>query len=220
MLQRAILESARQDGLIDKNPAGDRRITNPSHRKTVRNALPVEDVKTIIEYLNALDNIDDRRCHALLIFTRMRCGEVLGLRWENIDLQNGVIHVLRNMTFPKGMNEPYIGTSKTESGVRDIPFLLMVLDYLKPQGTESFVLGGERPTMLSMHRRGWNASDRRWICIALARMSSATHTRPCCTMPARMSRRSKPSSVKGISRQQRIAIATRGTARSGRLCKA
>ena len=153
MLLKAILESARQDRLIDKNPADDRRITNPSHRKTVRNALPVEDVKDIIEHLNALDNIDDRRFQALLIFTGMRRGEVLGLRWEDIDLTRGVIHVLRNVTFPKGVNEPCIGTPKTESGVRDIPFLPMMLDYLKPLGTEGFVLGGERPTTLSMHRR-------------------------------------------------------------------
>lgn len=178
MLLKAILESARQDGLIDRNPADDRRLTNPSHRKTVRNALPVEDVRDIIAHLDVLDNIDDRRFQALLIFTGMRRGEVLGLRWEDIELYKGVIHVRRNVTYPKGVNGPHIGTPKTESGVRDIPIMPALLDYLKPLGTEGFVLGGDRPTTLSMHRRRMErirrAMDMHGACPHVFRHSYAT----------------------------------------------
>lgn len=178
MLLKAILESARQDGLIDRNPADDRRLTNPSHRKTVRNALPVEDVRDIIAHLDVLDNIDDRRFQALLIFTGMRRGEVLGLRWEDIELAKGVIHVQRNVTYPKGVNGPHIGTPKTESGVRDIPIMPTLLDYLKPLGTEGFVLGGDKPTTLSMHRRRMErirrAMDMHGACPHVFRHSYAT----------------------------------------------
>ena len=154
ILFRAILESARKDGLIPVNPADDRRIMLPSTKKTVRKALEVEDMKDIISNIGMLSDEDDRRFQALLIFTGMRRGEVLGLKWEDVDFKNGVIHVERNVTFPRGRNEPLVGTTKTESGVRDIPILPMLLDYLKPMGTTGYIVGnGETPNTLSIVRR-------------------------------------------------------------------
>lgn len=154
ILFRSILESARKDGLIPVNPADDRRITLPSTKKTVRNALEVEAVKDIISNIGLLSDEDDRRYQALLIFTGMRRGEVLGLKWEDVDLAVGVIHVQRNVTFPRGRNEPLIGTTKTDSGVRDVPILPMLLDYLKPLGVTGYIVGnGEKPNTLSVVRR-------------------------------------------------------------------
>lgn len=154
ILFQAVLESARKDGLISVNPADDRRIMLPSTKKTIRNALDVEDMKDIISNMGMLSDVDDRRYQALLIFTGMRRGEVLGLKWEDVDFINGVIHVKRNVTFPRGQNDPLVGTTKTESGVRDIPILPMLLDYLKPIGTTGFIVGnGETPNTLSIVRR-------------------------------------------------------------------
>lgn len=154
ILLRAILESALKDGIIAKNPADDRRIMIPSTKKTTRNALEVSDVKDIISSIETLTNIDDRRYEALLIFTGMRRGEVLALKWEDIDLKNNLIHVQRNVTFPRGCNEPQVGTTKTESGVRQIPIIPKLLDYLKPFGTAGFIIGnGETPNTLSVVRR-------------------------------------------------------------------
>ena len=154
ILFRAILESARKDNVIKTNPADDRRITIPSIRKKARNALEMDVLKEIISSLDLLSDDDDRRFLALLIFTGMRRGEVLGLRWEDADFQNGIIHVQRNVTFPRGINDPLVGTTKTESGVRDIPILPMLLDYLKPIGTTGYIVGnGETPNTLSIVRR-------------------------------------------------------------------
>lgn len=154
ILLRAILESALKDELIKSNPADDRRITIPSTKKTTRNALQIEDVKQIIADIESLQNIDDRRFEALLVYTGMRRGEVLGLRWEDIDLARNVIRVQRNVTFPRGCNQPQIGTPKTESGVREIPIIPRLLDFLKPLGTAGFVIGdGKTPNTLSVVRR-------------------------------------------------------------------
>ena len=150
---RAILESARKDNVIKSNPADDRRITISSIKKKARNALEMDVLKEIISSLDQLSD-DDRRFLALLIFTGMRRGEVLGLRWEDVDFKDGVIHVERNVTFPRGRNDPLFGTTKTESGVRDIPILPMLLDYLKPIGTSGYIVGnGETPNTLSIVRR-------------------------------------------------------------------
>lgn len=154
ILFRSILESARKDGLITVNPADDSRIMIPSTKKTTRNALEVDAVKDIIANLALLTDADDRRYQALIIFTGMRRGEVLGLKWEDVDFPNGLIHVQRNVTYPRGRNDPLVGTTKTESGVRDIPILPMLLDYLKPIGVTGYVVGnGEMPNTLSVVRR-------------------------------------------------------------------
>ena len=151
---RAILESARKDGIIEVNPADDNRITIPSSKKTVRNALSIDSIKDIVSSIATLPEIDDRRFQALLVFTGMRRGEVLGLKWEDIDLSNSVIHVQRNITYPRGCNEPLVGTTKTESGVRDIPILPQLLDFLKPLGTSGYIIGGgQKPNTLSVVRR-------------------------------------------------------------------
>ena len=154
MLLRVILESALRDQLIDVNPASDRRLVNPSNRKTVREALPVEDVQDIIANLGKLETMDQRYM-ALAIFTGMRRGEIIGLRWEDMDLSANVLHVRRNVTFPKGDNRPYIGTPKTESGNRDVPIMSALLEYLKPVGKpNAYVVGDDvKPITFSIHRR-------------------------------------------------------------------
>ena len=74
-----IMDSALRDGWIEKNPATDSRIYNPSQKQVYeREALSMEAVKDIIPSLHALDRMD-RLYLALVIFTGMRRGEVLGL---------------------------------------------------------------------------------------------------------------------------------------------
>lgn len=154
ILLRAILDSAQKDGIIPNNPADDKRITIPSTKKTTRNALEVNDIKDIISSLAKLPNPDDRRYQALLIFTGMRRGEVLALKWDDIDLANNVINVRRNVTYPRGCNNPHIGTTKTESGVREIPIIPQLLDFLKPLGATGYIIGdGQTPNTLSVVRR-------------------------------------------------------------------
>ena len=55
----------------------------------------------------------------LLVYTGMRREEVLGLRWEDIDTEKGLLHVRRAIAF-KG-NLPVIGATKTRNGKRTIP---------------------------------------------------------------------------------------------------
>lgn len=154
ILLRAILESACSDGLLAKNPANDKRIYIPSDKKTVREALSIDDIRDISKRISLLDKEDDRRYLALLIFTGMRRGEVLGLRWEDLDISSNQIHVCRNVTFPRGCNTPHVGKPKTDSGYRDIPILPDLLLYLEPIGASGYVIGdGITPNTLSIVQR-------------------------------------------------------------------
>ena len=56
---------------------------------------------------------------ALLMFTNMRPAEIRGLRWEDIGVENGLIHIQRNVVFVR--NQPHVKGPKTDSGVRYHP---------------------------------------------------------------------------------------------------
>jgi integrase len=57
----------------------------------------------------------------LLLLYGMRRGEVLGLRWQDIDFDNKVIHVRQQIHRAGG--ELHIGPVKTRAGSRDLPLL-------------------------------------------------------------------------------------------------
>ena len=136
-----ILESARQDKLIADNPAKDNRLKNPSSIVTERQALSAEHLRSIIASLHLLDDDPKAQIYlALVIYTGARKGEILGLRWEDVDLANNVIHIRRNVTTTS--NQPIIGTPKTKAGYRDIPILQGLLDYLKGGDPTHYVVGG------------------------------------------------------------------------------
>jgi len=153
-LMGEIFKDAVEDGLIAKDPTASRRLVIPSDKKTEREALPLADYKDILRQLPALPD-EERRLLALLMLTGMRRGEVLGLRWDDIDTENGLIHVRRNVTHPQ-TNQPHIGTPKTKSGTRDIPLDPMLKELLIPMGTKGFIIGGEQPVSLTHYTNTWN----------------------------------------------------------------
>ena len=128
MVLGMVLEGAVEDGLITRNPAKSKRLRNPSTKKNEREALTEEQVGDIISHLPDLKQKRDQRYLALLIYTGMRREEVLGLRWEDVDAEKGLLHVRRAITF-KG-NLPVIGETKTRNGKRTIPLHPDLLQWL------------------------------------------------------------------------------------------
>ncbi len=156
---RQIFDSALEDKKVTFNPARSKKLTNPSDKVTVRDALPLEIVIEILDAISHLDE-DERRLMALLLLTGMRRGEVLGLRWEDIDFKKRMISVRRNVTFPT--NQPNITTPKTENGVRQIPIdenLIALLD--RPAHAKGYVIGGRAPLTLMRYRWMYEKIEQR-----------------------------------------------------------
>lgn len=65
----------------------------------------------------------------LAFYTGMRVGEILGLHWEDIDFEKGMIHVQHTITLKEG--DYIIGPVKTESSDRWIPIGQTILDKLE-----------------------------------------------------------------------------------------
>jgi len=159
-----ILECAKRDGHLSDNPARDPRISIPSARKKERSALTLEQLNEILPVLEQLQGTAQLYL-ALAIYTGMRRGEVLGLRWEDIDLSENVIHVVRNVTYVN--NQPIVGTPKTQSGTRDVPIMPPLLKYLLPLKDDGYLIQNtrnkENPITLTMFKTMFkhiqNASD-------------------------------------------------------------
>lgn len=71
----------------------------------------------------------------LVLFTGLRLGELLGLRWEDVDFRDGMLYVRRTLNRLNKINpangqhstEIVIGTPKSENSTRSIPLLPMAL---------------------------------------------------------------------------------------------
>lgn len=149
-----IMDYAIDDEIIKKNPCKKKDIEIPSNKKTVRQALSIDKYRDIINHLDILTD-NDRRYIALIMFTAMRRGEVLGLRWEDVDILNNLIHIRRNVTHPQ-QNTPVITTPKTKAGIRDIPIDKTLLDILIPNKKTGYIIGDrEEPITLSAYRNMW-----------------------------------------------------------------
>lgn len=159
MFMGEIFKDALEDGLIQKNPTASRKLVIPSVKRTERQALTQQQLISVLQDVKQLDDDRERRLVALLLLTGMRRGEVLGLRWEDIDFDEGLIHVQRNVTYTT--NQPHIGTPKTEKGKRTIPLDAQLQDLLQPVCGEGYVIGDSAPITRMVYTRMWNRIQKK-----------------------------------------------------------
>lgn len=89
---------------------------------------------------------DDRLfpAFALLLFYGLRCGEVLGLRWCDVDREKGVIHIRQQLQRVAGRGL-LIGPVKTKSGIRDLPMVGKVAEGLEEYRRQQGALRDKQP---------------------------------------------------------------------------
>ena len=88
----------------------------------------------------------------MLLYTGLRRGELLALRWEDIDLEAGVIHVSKSVYFAGSAS--VVKEPKTASGKRTVVILDALREVLPEPGT-GFVFGGEKPMTDYQFRKEW-----------------------------------------------------------------
>lgn len=89
-----------------------------SRKRGEKVVLQDEDLIGAIENLDLLKSSKDTRDYlyfCFLCFTALRRGEILGLRWNDIDFEKHQIKVRNNVTYPNGQNQPVIHEPKDES---------------------------------------------------------------------------------------------------------
>ncbi len=143
-LLKQIMESAVEDELIPRNPCKSKKLYNPSGKKT--RVLPyTPSVYKQMENLIPLFPLDNDRLYlGLSMYAGLRQGELIALRWEDVDFDLGFIHVRHAIEYA-AKNVGTIKCPKTDNGTRDIPMmeqLRAILDALKKD--EGFILCGQR----------------------------------------------------------------------------
>ncbi len=151
-----IMKYAVSDELIKKNPCNNMDIDIPSDKVSIREALPIDEYRDIISNLSQLFT-DGRRYLSLCLFTGMRKGEVLALRWEDID--NDLIHVHRSITYPH-QNAPVVSTPKTKASIRDIPIIPTLYKHLCPIRKSGYIFGGSKPYRSSDFNTMWKRINK------------------------------------------------------------
>ena len=129
-------------GIIQSNPIKTKLLRNRGTPATHHKALPDAEVARIKRAIPLLENEQHRLYMALFAYTNLRREEVLGLMWDDIDLENKIGHIVRAVTYPNN-GRPFIGRTKTESsaGVFIIPESLKEI-LSSATSKEGFILHG------------------------------------------------------------------------------
>lgn len=139
---KGVLKESRRLGLIGHDPAAVTSV-KISRRHRARVEIPSKDeIRTLLTKsaeLWPLTRVERSRGGKVrtvtvpwrpfivtAIFTGLRCSELRGLTWANVDLAAGVIHVRQRADF-----ENSIGPPKSEAGNRDVPLAPIVLNTLQ-----------------------------------------------------------------------------------------
>jgi len=86
------LKQAVQDGLIPRNAT--EAVKAPQVRRQEINPLSAEQVKVLLKTASG-DHLE--ALFVLAIHTGLRQGELLGLKWEDVDLESGTLRVRRTL---------------------------------------------------------------------------------------------------------------------------
>ena len=100
------------------------------------------------------------------LFTGLRCGELIGLTWDCVDFENGIIHVKKQLSAQrkKGGGKPYWSTLKNGKTriVLPAPFVMNVLKHHKAvQAAQKLAAGslwdeGDFPNLVFCHANGYH----------------------------------------------------------------
>ena len=119
-----MLSYAVEREIIETNPAKDVDLRHlsfkPSCKKT-DSVFSFEDAQKLLDYLRTLPPDPYVLAIRLDFNLFIRVGEIAGLRWDNVDLENRVVHICNQITYEPTLNDDMSFSSK----------IMVTEDYLK-----------------------------------------------------------------------------------------
>jgi integrase len=121
----AVMQTAVRDGLLARNPLDSLKrpqddVARPQH-------LDADEVAAL---LAAASGTRLEAMWTVLVTLGLRRGEALGLRWDDVDLDAGVMHVERSVVRVEGVGL-VVGEPKTERSRRTLPLPAVTLEALR-----------------------------------------------------------------------------------------
>ena len=115
---RSMLTMAYKMYYMDDDVGISRRLTFPKEKYQEVEVFTIEETRAIFDAVKT-EPINIRVLIELALFTGMRRGEIVGLKWSDIDLKNQQLSVKRSIYKPKG-EKPLEKEPKSHSSIRTI----------------------------------------------------------------------------------------------------
>ena len=112
-----MFNSALENELIDKTPM-TRSVKLPKPVVKKNKVLTIEEQERFMEEAKKSSNYPQ---YLFILNTGTRTGEMIGLKWEDLDFDNNKIYIRRTMEFRYSNQEWTIGPPKTKTSFREIP---------------------------------------------------------------------------------------------------
>lgn len=113
-----MFESAVENDVLLRNPVKKSVKIPESKKPKERRVLTVEEQKIFLDTAFGTSNYNQ---FAFLLQTGLRTGEMVGLKWSDIDFDNEIIHIERSMEYRHSVGEWRVGPPKSKSGYREVP---------------------------------------------------------------------------------------------------
>ncbi len=138
-----IIQDALRDEIITRNPLP--LVKLPRAEKVEISPFSIKEIFQILKK----SQCQFKNFYALGFFTGMRSGEMIGLRWEDINFEKKEISIKR------AIKMGVISTPKTLSSIRDIDIIDSLMPYLK----EQHQITGESNSYVFLNNQGENFYD-------------------------------------------------------------
>ena len=119
-----MLEFAKENDVILNNPCKKSVKSDMGKPSDKKEALTIDVQK---KFLEAAEGQSYENQFRFVLQTGLRTGELVGLKWEDIDFVNKTIKISRTMEYRYSVGEWRVGPPKSQSGYRTIPLLPDVL---------------------------------------------------------------------------------------------
>lgn len=125
-----MLEFAKENDVILNNPCKKSVKSDMGKPSDKKEALMIDVQKKFLEVAEGQSYENQFR---FVLQTGLRTGELVGLKWEDIDFVNKTIKISRTMGYRYSVGEWRVGPPKSQSGYRTIPLTDEAIRILRAQ---------------------------------------------------------------------------------------
>lgn len=125
-----MLDYAYQNDVILKNPCNKTVKHNIGKCSTKKEALTIEQQKI---FCNAITESSYEYQYRFILQTGLRTGELVGLKWSDVDFKNKTISIQRATEYRHSNKEWRTGEPKSKAGYRTIPLTDEAVNILRLQ---------------------------------------------------------------------------------------
>lgn len=163
-----IFETAIANNVIMKTPLVD-TVKIKGYKAKEKEPLTPEEEQQLLDVLRSDKNRGAQNCYLFCLLaskTGLRCGELCGLMWSDIDFNRAELTVTHNCIWTNDGSVEITSTPKTDAGYRTIPLTATVLDALKAERAKAtsmlvFHLQKDgKPLTQTAYRKMWNHTKK------------------------------------------------------------